>query len=344
MAAPKRGDNLLEGNVISGNGRNGIDVGGTNGNVLRGNLIGSDAGGTVAIPNDSYGVRVSYRHADFLVEGNLVSGNGSHGIRSFASGSRREQRRLILGNLIGTDATGARPLPNSGDGINLDSGSRHVIGGDDPGAENVIAFNLGDGVRVSGVDSFQDAMRGNSIFSNGGKGIELETGGNLGLESPVIAGLSPVSGTACPACTVDVYSDGEDEGRLFHGSTVADGSGRWTFGGQVSGPNVTATSTDPEGNTSEFSAPLALPTPAPAVSSTPTAVAPPAATPAPSPTPVALGVSQFPSGGGSPNAATGSAGASLPIAGTIAVGVVVLLALSVGSVLAVQRTRGSNRH
>ena len=63
-------------------------------------------------------------------------------------------------------------------------------------------------------------------------------------------------GTACPNCTVDVYSDDEDEGRVYEGSTTADDAGDWTFDGSPEGPNVTATATDAAGNTSEFSAPV----------------------------------------------------------------------------------------
>jgi hypothetical protein len=55
---------------------------------------------------------------------------------------------------------------------------------------------------------------------------------------------------------VDVYSDAADEGRIYEGSTTADGSGAWTYSGPVTGPNITTTATDGDGNTSEFSAPF----------------------------------------------------------------------------------------
>jgi hypothetical protein len=54
-----------------------------------------------------------------------------------------------------------------------------------------------------------------------------------------------------------VYSDNADEGRVYHGSAVADGAGNWSFPGAVVGPNVTATATNAGGSTSEFSAPFA---------------------------------------------------------------------------------------
>jgi hypothetical protein len=85
-------------------------------------------------------------------------------------------------------------------------------------------------------------------------------GGNAELEPPTLTGASPLAGSACPNCTVDIYSDSQDEGKVYEGSTIADGEGNFTFDGNPSGPNVTATATDSYGNTSEFSQPLPGPT------------------------------------------------------------------------------------
>jgi len=86
-----------------------------------------------------------------------------------------------------------------------------------------------------------------------------------------------VMGTACANCTIDIYSDDADEGRVYEGSTTANGIGNWSFSRSLEGPNVTATATDADGNTSEFSAPVAVPDPTPTATPTPT--------PTPSPTP-----------------------------------------------------------
>ena len=104
-----------------------------------------------------------------------------------------------------------------------------------------------------------NTIRGNSIHSNGGKGIENVNGGNAELPPPVITGFGSVNGTACADCTVDVYSDDEDEGRLYESTVVVDSAGNWTLDGQPAGPNSTATATDSSGNTSEFS--IAVPEP-----------------------------------------------------------------------------------
>jgi titin len=166
---------------------------------------------------------------------------------------------VVSGNKIGTDPTGATAMGNSKDGVRIiGNSSQNEIGGTAPGQSNVIAFNQGDGVLVDGSDTLGNTIRGNSIHSNVGAGIALANGGNASLPAPVIASLGPVTGTACANCTVDVYSDSENEGRIYEGSTIANGSGNFTYSGAVSGPAVTATATDAAGNTSEFSDPLRL--------------------------------------------------------------------------------------
>jgi hypothetical protein len=92
-----------------------------------------------------------------------------------------------------------------------------------------------------------------------------------------------VSGTACPGCIVEIFSDDEDEGRIYEGAVTADGSGDWAWTRIPTGRYVTATATDGDGNTSAFSAPVAVPEPTP--TSTPTATATATMTPSPTPTP-----------------------------------------------------------
>jgi hypothetical protein len=159
-------------------------------------------------------------------------------------------------------------------------GSNHTIGGQAPsegnaicgypsgisinGSSNLVAHNeiygnTGHGITVNGATSLYNTLTHNSIHSNGGMGIDLRGGGNAELDAPVITGVDPVAdtvtGTACPYCTVEVFSDCEDEGRLFEGTTEASDSGDFVFskGSALTGPSITATCTDLDGNTSEFS-------------------------------------------------------------------------------------------
>ena len=55
---------------------------------------------------------------------------------------------VVLGNFIGTDATGERAVPNSANGVLIDGSSNNTIGGTAVGARNVISGNTGAGVSI----------------------------------------------------------------------------------------------------------------------------------------------------------------------------------------------------
>jgi hypothetical protein len=256
-----------ERNIISGNTNYGVAIWGRTctGNVVQGNYIGTSPDGSTALGNGNGGLLLIKGGDANTIGGaepgmgNVISGNGGDGLLIWpfeppASGN------VIQRNFIGTDATGSIPLGNGLSGISVrDGGDNTIIGGATVGAGNTIAYNGGHGVGVSGTTSTGNSIRGNSIHSNSGLGIENLSGGNGELPPPVISSVDPVSGTACAGCAIDVYSDHVDEGRIYEGSTEADGDGNWSFSGGVSGPYVTATATDAGGNTSEFSAKFAMP-------------------------------------------------------------------------------------
>ncbi|MGA9349284.1 MAG: CSLREA domain-containing protein [Anaerolineae bacterium] len=201
----------------------------------------------------------------------------------------------VEGNFIGTDATGTQPRgnctpPTSCGAVWIKDGAQ----GNTIGPDNLIAFN-GQGVWVTDAGTRGNTITRNCIHSNVGKGIRLYGGGNDGLAPPVItaASATQVSGTACANCTIEVFSDAADEGAIYEGTTTANAAGNWTFTkpGGLTGPYVTATATDGQGNTSEFSAPVSVaPTPtvtrtaSPTVTPTATGSPPPTSTPTVTPT------------------------------------------------------------
>jgi CSLREA domain-containing protein len=172
------------GNVISGNVGDGIFITSAD-NVVEGNLIGTDASGTAAVPNGANGVEISSSSAvDNRVggsaagAGNVVSGNTSTGVQVIG-GTRGT---VIEGNLIGADATGTVPLGN-GQGVLVKDASA-TVGGMSPEAGNVISGNLGSGVTIDVPDVGPPAdlafVQGNLIgtdasgsgpLGNGGDGI-----------------------------------------------------------------------------------------------------------------------------------------------------------------------------
>jgi len=272
-----------ERNVISANFY-GVTIKGifTEGNVVKGNYIGTNAGGDAAKANNlgvliSEGAQYNTIGGSSPGEGNVISGNPWVGVEFSGEGT---DGNTIKGNYIGTNADADAPLPN-GKGVFIAAGPQsNTIGGTAAGEGNLIAFNTAHAVTVIGPATTGNAIRGNSIHSNGGQGIANTSGGNTELPPPTITGFGSLMGTACPGCLIDVYSDQEDEGEVYEGSTAGDYAGNWTFPGTPQGPNVTATATDWNGNTSEFSepVPLAEPTPTPTPTATPIGTPTPGAT------------------------------------------------------------------
>ena len=278
-------------NVISGNAQAGVSISGTaaTGVVILGNRIGTDETGTSALGNGTFGVFVSGSSGITIGgtasgEDNIISANPTAGIGLYAAATGA----LIEGNLIGTDITGSNPIGN-GDGIQIDGGSfNNTIGGTAAGAGNTIAFSTGIGVDVDATAGAGNEIRLNSIFSNTALGIDLggdgvtqnnsagHTGPNDYQNFPVITAVSSAGGmttvdgslnsTASTTFAIDFYTlssmnkSGYGEGRYVLGSTTltTNTSGTSSFVFQFPTPAggarfVTATVTDPGGNTSEFS-------------------------------------------------------------------------------------------
>ena len=261
------GTTAAERNILSGNGM-GIMVSDMATEVrITGNYIGTDAAGTGAIPNAMEGIHIDGGAHDNTVGGaasgerNVISGNGAGGLDIAGIGTNGN---VVVGNYVGTDVTAAAAVPNGTDGIAIYGGAQNnTVGGYALGEKNVISHNNGPGVRVDGISTIRNTIRGNSIHTNTGKGIRNVNGGNLELAPPVVdstgGSVSGHTNPKCYPCTVEVFSDNQDEGRVYHGSTSTnnDATGTWIYPGTVTGPYITATVTDASGNTSEFSSPVA---------------------------------------------------------------------------------------
>ncbi|HXG64526.1 MAG TPA: Calx-beta domain-containing protein, partial [Blastocatellia bacterium] len=270
------------GNVISACLTTGLGfVNGSDGGLAQGNLIGTDATGAVDLGNQMEGVVVRASSAVTIggtvsAARNIISGNNTLGVW-IDSGNTN----LVQGNFIGANAAGAGALGNSQDGVRVD-GADNVIGGMMAEAANVIAFNGQRGIHVS--SGAGNALFSNAIFSNGGLGIDIE-GDGVTPNDPGDADSGPNSRQNFPALTsatttsiegalnstaganfrIEFFANpscdpsGNGEGQTFLGFTTAttngSGDGSFTFSGSFNlGQVITATATDPAGNTSEFSA------------------------------------------------------------------------------------------
>lgn len=196
-------------NLIAGNRRDGIVLAGrgVTGNRVQGNYVGLDATGTVMLGNGSGGILITGAPGNIVggtvaAARNVISGNGGPGVRI---GQPAATGNLVQGNFIGTDATGATGIPNDFAGVivGLDA-SDNVIGGSDGGAGNLIAFNRGTGVIVSGACAatpLRNRISGNAIFRNepgappdatcpDGTPARLPAGAGLGIDLGP-AGVTP---------------------------------------------------------------------------------------------------------------------------------------------------------
>jgi len=253
--------------VISGNTEDGIYIIGNGApvdsvvdTVIQGNFIGVDATGRAALPNGEDGIYALYGD-DFTIggtaagAGNVISGNAEKGIRlASVTGA------TIQGNYIGVCATGAFPLPNGHQGVQLVSETTNImLGGASSSAGNCIAYNDSYGVYVH-QDASAISIRRNSIFGHAGAFLGIKWNTPI-VPAPVITGVGSVEGTSVAGATIDIFADDDDEGRLYVDTVTADGAGHWHSDADLrpfGGLNLQATATL-AGNTSEFSAGTAVP-------------------------------------------------------------------------------------
>ena len=155
-------DNLLEGNVFSGNGKEGLRLAnaGTSGNVVRRNLAGTTANGSAALPNGFSGINLYQVATGNFVEDNVISGNGSVGLIVADAGTSGNR---AYRNFIGTNAAGTAALGNGFAGVYLTSGSYGNFLGDGPGTGNLISGNGSVGILVANAGPGGNAIRNNQI-------------------------------------------------------------------------------------------------------------------------------------------------------------------------------------
>ncbi|NWF69391.1 MAG: tandem-95 repeat protein, partial [Chloroflexi bacterium] len=273
-------------NLISGN-EIGIYIfsSGATGNVVQGNWIGVSASGTLAFPNRFNGIFIDTASGNTIggtvsAARNLISGNGSNGVHLNNASSN-----IVAGNWIGTDSSGSSAIPNNGNGVFITNGSSNMVGGTAGGAGNRIAFNALKGVYV--FSGSGNAVLGNAIYSNTDLGIDLgangvtlndpgdsDTGANTLQNFPVLTSAAEfatvVGGTlnstpntnfrieifANTGCDTATYGEGQT--LIGSGSATTNDLGNVTFSVNVTAlvrnQFITATATNANNNTSEFSA------------------------------------------------------------------------------------------
>jgi CSLREA domain-containing protein len=243
-------DNVISGNVISGNGfvggqlneGTGIQVYGlgATANVVKGNYVGVGADGTTKLANTLGGISISDSMvgtndvaADTRVGGsepadrNVIAGNGSdafgcdpalsgailcNGIQVYVAGNTR-----IAGNHIGVDVLG-QALGNAGEGVILARGASDALVGVDAAdvdERNVISANARNGVVIAGGNT--NRVSGNRIGTNsGGSAAAIDT---TGAASNKIGVLVTETNTGEGSSDTTVGGPGE-QGNLISGNRI----------------------------------------------------------------------------------------------------------------------------
>ena len=190
------------GNLISGNGGNGVMIGkGSRGNALNGNFIGTTASGDGALGNAGNGVWIDGAPGNSLVGCkfvndpfvyyNVVSGNGRNGLRVTSS-----DNVTVQGNFFGVGANNTAIVKNWLDGILVDGTSVNTqVGGVIP-LGNVSAGNGLNGIAVLGksrgfvtFNTFGGLLAFKGAAPNGLNGLLITaTGGNNLVRTNVFSG------------------------------------------------------------------------------------------------------------------------------------------------------------
>ena len=239
-------------------------------NMIQGNYIGTDPTGSIAVPNVLDGfysgqtasklyppagyttIGGSVPGAGNVISGNTVDGIQINGTSATSPGYTPYIGNTIQGNFIGTDATGTLPLPNKGNGVSiLLGGTNNTIGGTSGGLGNLIANNALNGVLIDPGTANGPGVGNNTIAniitSNQGAGVRIKsgTGNRISVNSIYNnASLGIDLDAAGPGTNSHCNATSNGANLLQNYPVLSAGTGS-TY--------ITATATDPNGNTSEFS-------------------------------------------------------------------------------------------
>lgn len=162
-------NSFVQNNLISGSTTSGVVMRvAANNNIVQGNLIGTDATGTIALGNQN-GVEISVGSNNNRIGGNtalarnIISGNTFDGVVLSDAGT---DFNSILGNHIGLNLNGTSAISNGSAGVRIaGTASNNVIGGTVAADRNVISGN-NRGVRIQDDSTSNNRIEGNYIGTN----------------------------------------------------------------------------------------------------------------------------------------------------------------------------------
>jgi parallel beta-helix repeat protein len=288
IGGPQPTFNVVPHNVISANTLSGVAIlDNAQDNTVNFSFIGTVLNGTQALANGGDGVLVDGGESNTIGSTDstlptVISGNSGDGVELMNTSGN-----TVQGTMIGTDALGVANVGNGGSGIHILNGSNNLIGqalsvppnsqsvstppSDTPAVPgNTIAFNGAAGVAIdSGLDN---AIHQNSIFNVNTLGILLGQGANHNQGAPNLLSAHQLSNSVQVSGTLN-YLPNSVYTLEFYASQGSGTIGRTPIGYQAVRTNaagfaafsfygskppagetfITATATDVDQNTSEFS-------------------------------------------------------------------------------------------
>ncbi len=254
------------GNLISGNLREIYARGEANGNIMQGNLVGTDFSGSNAIPNSRgiylqhfglVGPRYNRIGGTTASARNVISGNTFFGLGLNAHES------IVEGNYIGTTIDGTAALPNN-IGIELSTINASIvhsnrIGGSTTETRNIISGNTSNGVLIQG--AINNTIQGNfigldangKVLGNGADGIDMTHAPSLIIPSAdnVIGGTSNGTGNTISGNMGNgIHLRGKVTGTLVQGNLIGvDTNGTTAIPNTIGIQIVSDTINQPSNNT-----------------------------------------------------------------------------------------------
>lgn len=272
------GENASEGNRFNGYNevfcQGNTDPAANDSLLIIHNQFGIDSRNDMAATSSSTAISIqeyanpnatSRATATLLIRKNYIAGR----TRSIGIGLSDIQGYFAIEqNQLGGEQLGG-PIRNTSLGIGMVLGNctAGIIGDTKAGKENLIRYCTQMAVLFN--RSSNITFRYNSTYCNTRQAVRLFdwAGANGGRPQPFVTingidqATGTIRGTALPNSTIDLYADDDcpacEAKTHLNLVTTADAAGRWTYThASLTGTSIVATATDPQGATSEYSAPL----------------------------------------------------------------------------------------
>lgn len=148
-------------------------------NQILGNYIGVDVTGTEALADNGIGIEISTGPQNELIQGNVISGNVHGIVLGLERGNNFDfvTNCTIIDNLIGTDFTGTKAIPNSRNGIMLTITENNLIDNNTisgNGINGIYMLQLCNGNTITNNFIGTD-INGRVALPNGRNGIQMGT-------------------------------------------------------------------------------------------------------------------------------------------------------------------------